>query len=55
MSQEVICVEYGDNKTEVIGDTSIMVKGLVVVMIIIYDTSAAGKIAEEDSDIQGVS
>ena len=50
VSLEVICVEYGDDKTEVIGDTSIMVTGLVVVMIIIYATSAAGKIAEEDID-----
>ena len=52
LSLEVICVEYGDDKTEVIGDTSIMVTGLVVVMIIIiiYITSAAGKIALEDID-----
>ena len=47
VSQEVICVEYGDDKTEVRGDTSNMVTGLVV-MIVIYATSAAGNIAEED-------
>ena len=47
MSQEVICVEYGDDKTEVRGDTSNMVTGLVV-MIVIYATSAVVNIAEED-------
>ena len=47
VSQEVICAEYGDDKTEVRGDTSNMVTGLVV-MIVIYATSAAGNIAEED-------
>ena len=49
VSQEVICVEYGDDKTEVRGDTSNMVTGLVVVvMIIIFAISVTGNLAEED-------